>query len=73
MKLGHKSRTLTLAAGSESVQSPATLERKIFRSALWAPMFWKTGLPPGLSRFRATPRAVDPGLAPSGSSPRDMG
>ena len=34
-------------AGLESVQRPGTLRQEIL-AALLAPMFWKTGLPPGL-------------------------
>jgi hypothetical protein len=78
MELRHKSRTQTLAAGSESVQSPTKLQRKRFRSALWAPLFWKTGLPPGLSRFRSATLLVGPAQARTRSrarrdSPGSMG
>ncbi len=67
MELRHESEAQTLIAGLGSVQSPATMQRKRFRSALLAPMFWKTGRPPGLSRLRATPWLVDPEQALLGS------
>jgi hypothetical protein len=73
MELSLELRAQRLPTGSESVQSPATLQRKRIGSALSAPMFWKTGLQPGLSRLGATPWVVDLGLAPSGSGPRDVG
>jgi hypothetical protein len=60
MELSRKLRAQTSAAGSESVQSPATLRRTRICLALWAPMFWKTGLPPGLSCFCSATRLVDP-------------
>jgi hypothetical protein len=63
MELSRDLRAQRLAAGSESVQSPATLRRKRFFLALWAPMFWKTGLQPGLSRFRRGPALVGPAQA----------
>jgi hypothetical protein len=50
----------TLVPQPESVQRPGTLKGKRFRAAPWAPMFWKPGCPPGLSRFVADQWLVGP-------------
>jgi hypothetical protein len=66
MNLSSESHTQTPDAGLESVQSPAKLHRRRFWSALQAPMFWKTGLQPGLSRFQGSRSLVGREHAPPG-------
>jgi len=69
MNLRHESGAQTPAAGLESVHSRATLQPNRFRSALAAPVFWKTGLPPGLSRSRD----VKAPLVAHARAPRESG
>jgi len=54
MELGQESGAQTLITALESVRVPGRLRRKRFAAALTVPMCWKAGLPPGLSRFRAS-------------------
>ena len=55
-------------AGRGSVRKPATLAVLIFVRRWKAPMFWKTGSPPGLSRFRGQHTAGGPLLADTNSA-----
>jgi hypothetical protein len=80
VEFGHNRGAQTLAAGLESVQRRARMLRKGFCAALLAPMFWKTGLQPGLSHFLGATSLVGRERGPRGSgwpvrcmgrSPRD--
>ena len=65
MALNPRESAQTLATGVASVQRPGRLQRRRSVVALPAPMFWKTGLQPGLSRLRRPPLAGGPRASPS--------
>jgi hypothetical protein len=69
MALMLRERAHTRDRGLESVQNRDTLCAATPCSALTAPMFWKTGLPPGLSRSRGCRRLVGREHAPPGGGP----
>jgi hypothetical protein len=58
MDLGHRERARTREADSGYVWSLRRMRGSEFASAPAAPMYWKTGWPPGLSRLRAPSRVV---------------